>query len=118
DARTELERLASLPRRHPLVDQLRAFVEASAKAPVDVGTLPNAPTAKPTEPKPAAPQTTPSRPTAASGRGAHHTEDGRVADDYVVPGSAADTSDLPVPKPSAAPSAAPVAPSSAPDAPK
>jgi hypothetical protein len=111
DAKAELDRLAALPRPHPLVAPLRALVEGSGgKAAVDVSALPNASSAPKSEAKSepkTEPKGEPKQPGEKPGKGPPRTSDGRVPDDYVFPGSGADTSDLPGGKPKPPPTASP-----------
>ena len=107
-AKVELDQLAALPRPHPLVRLLRAFVargDKDAGKTVEISELPDA-AGKPSPPKDdGAPPPKRSGGTSGAGPG----DDGRVPDDYVAPGEKIDTSDLPGHPPSTA-TAQPTAP--------
>jgi predicted Zn finger-like uncharacterized protein len=119
DAKTELDRLAALPRSHPLVAPLTAFLQRADKdgKVVDVGSLPDATRAKRPDP-PAADAARPKdAPTPAEGKPAAPTDKkaprpgDRVPDDYVWPGYA---DDKPAPSAPSAPPAATGQPAPAP----
>jgi predicted Zn finger-like uncharacterized protein len=98
-ARAEIDRLASLPRPHPLVAPLRAFVAREAAASVVTPEASASASASASAGKPVAGKgpTAPGRPDTAGPTGGR--PDGRVPDDYVAPNSGVDTSDLPGSKP-------------------
>lgn len=108
DARAELDRLAALPKPHPLVQTLRVFVDRLDKEAgkvVDASQLPDA-----RRPGPAATAGPVGPGTGKPPRG----DDGRVPDDYVWPG-ASDTPAVKTPPPAtgaatAAPTATPAPP--------
>ncbi|WP_437713869.1 zinc-ribbon domain-containing protein [Sorangium sp. So ce448] len=119
-ARAENERLLATSRQHPLARPLRAFIDRIEKAQGEPGSVAEPASsaragspqagAPPPSPKAAA-SAPPASPSAAPGRPRRAPEseldDGRVPDDYVAPGGAIDTSDLPGvhPPPTAAPGA-------------
>jgi predicted Zn finger-like uncharacterized protein len=115
-AKAELERLGALPRPHPLLGMLRAYVSRSS-ANVDPSTLPDA-SAKPSAGKPAPPAPAAAAAPAPAAarepreRPAHVEPHERPTPDEHVP-STVDTSDLPgvkappAPQPTAAPAPAP-----------
>ncbi|WP_437589549.1 zinc-ribbon domain-containing protein [Sorangium sp. So ce1000] len=120
-ARAENDRLLATSRQHLLARPLRAFIDRIEKAQGEPGSgAEPAPSARAESPPasapppspsaaPSAPAASPSTSPGAPGRPRRgpEPEDGRVPDDYVAPGGAIDTSDLPGvhPPPTAAPGA-------------
>jgi predicted Zn finger-like uncharacterized protein len=103
-ARAENERLATLPRPHPLLRQLRAFLarEVSAVPDASASVSAKAPDAK--------------TPPSVAGRDREPANVGSksVPDDYVAPNGAIDTSDLPGVKPTPGTTSRPAPPPGAP----
>lgn len=103
-ARTENERLAALPRPHPLLRPLRAFLtrETAAATDASASASAKAPDAK--------------APPSVAGRDREPSNPGgrSVPDDYVAPNGAIDTSDLPGVKPTPGTTSRPTPPPGAP----
>lgn len=125
-AKTELERVAALPRPHPLLSRLRAFVASTDDADAGARSARGKPSDSAASVAPASSRADEPPP---SGRGGKRPESGRsggswiaserVPDDYVAPAQnlPIDTSDLPgaqpqkrAPAPTTSPTASPTAP--------